>query len=266
MPIRQPTYLDHDLLENIADYLGVGYPVEESIRELETRERSGELGASIPGVNVGIRGRRAGSGELERSYATPVRPVKVFNDVLDEALRTGEVRDVTGAEPDWAAGRRDLVLIDGEAVQSSLTGVGTLLGTLLPAMAPTLAQDRPEVPPEFVAQVLGGSSATRPLLFELVVPDSPVRLLLHLDAAKFHRDSTPDDLSGDASVFGVVDQLVSEGSSIDLTRFLFPGVNRVARRAISEASIKDLLTKLGQPDAELTIEGPVWIIKPIGVF
>jgi len=266
LPIRQPSYLDHDLLENIADYLGVGYPVEESIRELGSRERSGELGASIPGVSVGVRGRRAGSDEIERTYASPVRPVKVFNDVLDKALLTNEAKDLTGQEADWSAVRRELVLIEGEAAQSSITGVGTLLATLLPAMAPTLAQDTPGMPTEFIAQLLGGASTARPLLFELVPADAPVRVMLQLDGGKFHRDATPDEVTGEVSVFGVVDQLVPEGSFLDLSRFLLPGVNRVARRAIDEKSIRDLLAKLGQPDAELAVDGPVWLVKPIGVF
>jgi len=266
--IRQPIYLDIDLLQNTADYLEIGYPVEESVREKGAHERSagGGLGVGVGPAQIGIGGSRGSSDEVERSYSVPVRPVKVFNDVLDGALAAGDVLDLTAPGAVWSASRRDMVQMDGEADQSGITTVGALLSKALPLMAPTLSKENPAIPPEFMTLFLGGGSGGRALLFELHPTSAPIRVYMQLDEAWFHRNATPDDVSGEVSVFAVIDQIVPEGASFDLTRYLLPGANRAARRAFSPESTRDLLAKFGQADTALTVDGPVWLVRPIGIF
>lgn len=265
--IRQPFYLDIDLLQNTADYLDVGYPVETKIREKGASERTGGAGLGLPGTGVAVKGSRGSSDEVERTFDVPVRPVKVLNDVLDAALKNGEVKDCTVSEPDWSVVRRDLVQLEGEASLSDASAVGGILTELIPLMTPMLAQQNPGgPPPEFIAAMLGANSAERPLLYDLAVEGAPVGCMVQVDPAWFHRNSTAEDIAGEVSVFGVVDQLVPEGAEFDLTRFLLPGMNRVARKAITPSSFSDLLTSLGQGNATLTVEGPLWIIRPIGIF
>lgn len=267
MAIRQPFYLDIDLLQNTADYLDVGYPVETKIREKGASERTGGAGLGLPGTGVAVKGSRGSSDEVERTFDVPVRPVKVLNDVLDAALKNGEVKDCTVSEPDWSVVRRDLVQLEGEASLSDASAVGGILTELIPLMTPMLAQQNPGgPPPEFIAAMLGANSAERPLLYDLAVEGAPVGCMVQVDPAWFHRNSTAEDIAGEVSVFGVVDQLVPEGAEFDLTRFLLPGMNRVARKAITPSSFSDLLTSLGQGNATLTVEGPLWIIRPIGIF
>jgi hypothetical protein len=265
MPIRQPVYLDIDLLQNVADYLGIDYPVEEKVRELGSRERSGGLSAAVPGTGIGGTLGRGTTNEFERTYEVPVRPIKIFNDALDFALQNEEIKDFTGAHPDWAVVRRDLIQIEGTPAVSDITSAGDLLSKILPAMVPTLAEGRQDGPPPELIAALFDSSSVRPLLYEFD-SDSPVPVFLHLDSTWFHRNASPDDVSGDVTVMGIVDQLIPEGQSLDLVRYLLSGVNRAARRAMEPAKLLDLLEKMGRKDAQLSEPGPAWLVRPIAIY
>lgn len=267
MPIRNPIYLDQDLLQNIADYLGIGYPVETKVRERGTRERSGSGGVGVPGT--GLRGDlgRSSSDEVETTYEAPVRPVKVFNDVLDAALGAGDVKrfDGTGVV---SVGRRDLIEIEGFASLASVSEVGELLEKVLPAFASTVGAGRDEgIPEGLIAAVLSDEAAPRPLLFDLVSEDvQDLRVFLQIDQGWFHRNATPDDINGEVTVFASVDQLIPEGGEVGLERFLMPGANRAARRMMGKENLADLMARLGHKDEPLHLEGPAWVLRPIAVF
>ena len=117
-----------------------------------------------------------------------------------------------------------------------------------------------------LAAIFTDDAAPRPLLMELTSPDLPLRVLIKLSRDWFHRNASPDDLGGDVAVFGIVEQLVPEGSQYGLDRFLMPGANRAMRRMIGKDQMAELMEKLGQNGDALTLEGPAWIVRPIAVF
>lgn len=265
MPIRNPVYLDQDLLQNIADYLDIGYPVETKVREVGTRERTGSAGLGVPGTRIGAKGALTSSSEVETSYEAPVRPVKVLNDVLDHAIRDGDVKQIHGEEvPDVA--RRDLLEIEGALTLSAISEAGELMEKFLPILlipgGSSLEGPQLAIFKEFIA----GDAGPRPLLYELESEAIPVPAFVQVDPGWFHRNAGPDDLSGDTTVFGLLDQLVPQGASYDLVRFLLPGANRAARRMITPESVTDLIAKMGKPDQPAVLEGPAWIIRPIAVY
>lgn len=267
MPIRNPTYLDQDLLQNIAEFLGIEYPVERKVRELGTRERSGAGSVGLPGTVLGARGERSTSDEVETTYEAPVRPVKVLNDVLDEAISSGDIKQI-GTNGPATIVRRDLVEIEGVANLSATSEAGGVMEKLLPAFAQSPGGlGGGDVPPGLITAILSDESTPRPLLFDFTSPElSDVRICVQLDRGWFHRNATPDDIDGEVTVVGSVDQLIPEGGEMSLERFLMPGANRAARRMMGKEALHDLMTKLGLEGSTLTLEGPAWVVRPLAVF
>ena len=266
MSMRNPIYLDQGLLQNIADYLGVDYPVETKIRELGARERSGGVELGLPGVPIGAKGGGARSDEVERTYEAPVRPVRILNDVLDAAIEAGDVKRVVG-DPNVVIARRDLIEIDGTGTLSAISEVGQLFDQFLPAMVsmPGIASPGGP-PPDLLLKLFSNESGKRPLLFDFDSPGSPVSICIQLDTEWFHGNATSDDLVGDVTVFGTVDQLVAEGEKLNLERFLMPGANRAARRMTGPEVLTGLMEKMGAANTTLELEGPAWLVRPVAVF
>jgi hypothetical protein len=265
--LRNPSYLDIDLLQNIADSLGIDYPVETKVRVLGGKGRIGSLGVSIPGITLGGKGEMTSSNETETTYEVPVRPVKVLSDVLDKALVDGDVRDFTVDPGEILVSRRDVVQIEGVAELSSLSEAAGFLEQALPMLSASMPpQTEGGPPPELIMAMLAGTGVIRPLLYELDAPTVPVRVLIHLDPTWFYRNASADDVSGDVTVFGIVDQLLADGSTLDATRYLMPGANRAARRAFGPEQMQGLLASMGRPGADSMGDGPLWIVKPIAIF
>lgn len=266
MPIRNPVYLDQDLLQNIADYLDIGYPVETKVREVGTRERTGSAGLAIPGTGVGAKGALTSSSEVETTYEAPVRPVKVLNDVLDRAIQDEDVKQFHGADAPNVA-RRDLVEIEGTVTLSAISEAGELIEKFMPmivGMPGGTSLEGPQL--ALFKELISGEAGPRPLFYEVASDALPVPAFVQIDRGWFHRNAGPDDLSGDMTVFGLLDQLVPEGGTYDLVRFLLPGANRATRRMITPESATELMAKMGKPDQQAILHGPAWIVRPIAVY
>lgn len=271
MPLRSPVYLDIDLLVDVADYLGLDYPVETKVRETGARERSGSAGVAVPGTSLGVKGAMASTNEVERTYETPVRPVKVLNEVIDRALLAQDLLDFTGgANEVGAVSRRSLVQIEGVARLSAASdGAQVLSGFMSMVEDPQLAQflNTGDTPLGLMQELLGGATGEEPVLFELDTDTVPVAVLFELQPGLFHRSAGMEDISGDLTLFALVDQLVPEGSELDLVRFLLPGANRAARRTLGREQLDDLLSKMpNQTGGKAVVEGPAWLLKPVAVY
>ncbi|NMF29609.1 DUF6414 family protein [Cellulosimicrobium aquatile] len=268
MPIRQPVYLDLDLLQNTADYLEIGYPVDAEVRERGTRDRGAGASVKVPGVPIGAEAKKGSSEEVETTYSVAVRPVRVMNDTIDAAIREGLVKDVDGSGIEHGVSRRDLVQVTGELRLSPVSELGELLSRLLPVMLPMVAaQGDQGVPPEAVSAIMtGGDDEARPLLFRMDVDQLEHPIFVHVDPNWFHRSAGPDDLAAELTVFGVLDQIAAEHKRLDTSRYVLPNLNRAARRSMSADSIDDLLTKFKHDPADAVVEGPYWFVKPVAVF
>lgn len=105
-----------------------------------------------------------------------------------------------------------------------------------------------------------------------VVDPSSRRYILILDPKNISEDRDCDDLEGEFTIFGIIDRLLSEKSTLSLTRYLLPGMNRSMRRAINKTSLEELIEEFGkfygQPiDASaLTVTGPGAVIKPLAIY
>jgi hypothetical protein len=268
MPIRQPVYLDLAMLENVADFLEVGFPVDAEIREQGTSEASGAMRAGIPGIPLRGEGSMGSSEAVETNYSVKVRPVRVMNDTIDAALREGTARDLD-SDGNLAVSRRDLVHLTGELALAPVSELGGLLADMLPVMASSgaLSDGESDIPAEAITAILGGDgAAVRPLLYELVTDSVDIPVYVHVDPASFHQTAGADDLVGEFTVFGVVDQLVGDNRKLDTVRYLMPAMGRAARRSFDVNSFDELFSNFGHAPETAHVTGPYWIVRPLAVF
>lgn len=268
MPMRNPVYLDQEILLNAADYHGIDYAVETQVKEKGTTSADGEGSLSVPGV--GGKVRRGKATELETSYAMPAKPLRVMNDVIDAAQSQELLRHIEDGTRGITKG--DLVEMEGHLELSAASEVGNIMGRFLPAVAAGGGELQPAAQAKLMAEMVASSPATSRQLFELELDDDAgVRVFLAVDPAHFFRNNTLEDLEGEVTVFGTVERIVPEGAQISTERWLLPDMDRSMRRLFKKQGLEKMLEGLEamvsvDTSQAKSIEGPAVEIRPIAIY
>jgi hypothetical protein len=278
MVFRNPSYLDFELLQSIADQLDVEIPGAADITRRTKGDKTGSAGISAPVLNIG--GSLSREEEVTESFAQEAaRPVKAMNDVIDAANREGAIVDLT-ANPDGPVGKGDLVELDGSYALSPATEIGWLMSKLMPFLLAAVQQGggEEEIDPSRLGAAMMGESKLEPaqtVVLEPQVDGTSRRYLVMAEPVHLVRSSTVDDLQGDVTVFAIVQRLIPEGQSYSLERMLLPGMNPILQRAFAqqgglEEMIKEMGSVLGggrELDmSSVHVPGPALVLKPVSFY
>jgi hypothetical protein len=271
MGFRNPIYLDVSLLKNLADYFGIDVPGQRQV----VQRKSGTKGKGV-GLNKGLTAHLDSDKAVEttETFSMDFRPVRLVNDVIDSLLESEDVIDLTSA-PNTDLISQSPVQIEGELTVSAATEIGSLVGRFLPLVAAKYAQgdSNPSLNHEDIAQLLLAPQSEGAQVYDIdPLEESGRRFILILDPKNISEDRDCDDLEGEFTVFGIVDRLLSEKSSLSLTRYLLPGMNRTMRRAIRKTSLEELIENFSDISDQaidvsaLTVNGPAAVIKPLAIY
>lgn len=270
--MRTPRYLDVDLLTQMADYYGVPVPRDAQVtrKVVDTTDR----GLGFDKVAKGHRDWTA-TEEVTETYQSELRPVKLFNDIVDSLTVSDTVCDLT-SEPNVQIIHRHPVLAEGEVELAPASEVGEVMAKFVPMFTDMLASGRTDFQPseqDVAHQFLRGEHEKASHVMRMEVEGNESALYFVLDPAKFAAGSTLEDLSGEMTVFGLAERIVREGSSYSLDRYVIPGFNRTLRRAMGKDVIRNLVNGTealrggSQIDAEdLDVHGPAVVLNVAGVF
>jgi hypothetical protein len=271
MGFRNPIYLDVSLLKNLADYYGIDVPGPRQV----VLRKSGIKGKGA-GIDKIVTAHIDSGNTVEttETFNTEARPVRLVNDVIDSILASEDAIDLINTA-DAPLISQSPVQIEGILTVSPATEIGSLMGRFFPLMIAKLAQGdtNPSLGNEDLAQLLLEPQNDGAQVYDLdVVDSSSRRYILILDPKNISEDRDCDDLEGEFTIFGIIDRLLSEKSTLSLSRYLLPGMNRSMRRAINKTSLEELIEDFGklygQPiDASaLTVTGPGAVIKPLAIY
>jgi hypothetical protein len=271
MGFRNPMYLDVPLLKNLADYYGIDVPTPRQV----TQRTSGSTGKGL-GINSGVTVHLDSDRAVEttETFSTDFRPIRLVNDVIDSLLQS---RDVINLVEDQTSNliSQSPIQIEGELTMSPATEIGSLVGGLFPLMIARYSEGETDPAPsqEDLVQLLTAPQTEGAQVYDLNLSDTGGRnFVLILDPRNVAEGRDCDDLEGEFTVFGIIDRLLSETSSLSLTRYLLPGMSRTMRRAIGKTSLDELIAGFGevsgqQIDAQaLNVSGPGAVIKPLAIY
>ena len=124
-----------------------------------------------------------------------------------------------------------------------------------------------ELDPSMLGDLILTGTAPKnfPHLFHLSPDDGPQAYVL-VDPSLLFGAATIEDLDGERTVFGLVDKAVGDNQSLSLDRYLLPGLNRTARRALGGAELGGLLESCGElmgrdlDESAISIQGPALLV------
>jgi len=170
-----------------------------------------------------------------------------------------------------------VIQFDGVLRVSPATEVGAVMAQMMPIMFSALAngQDPSTLDQSALVPALMGSGTGATDFAHVLELDEPIdgrTFVVIVKPDRLFGSAAIDDLEGDVSVFGLVDRLIPQGGSQSLERYLLPGLNRVARRAMSANSMNDLLQNFSQlggrsvsSDA-VNLSGPAAVVTPLAIY
>ncbi|MEU8489718.1 DUF6414 family protein [Pseudonocardia alni] len=272
--MRSPKYLDIDLLRQMADYFGIAVATEGQVtrRVLDTTDRG-------VGINRGVQGRadRTATEEITECYQSELRPVKLFNDIIDELLVSDRVADLTQGTTAQVIHRRPL-MVEGEIEVAPASEVGDILAKFMPLLTGMIAEGRTDFNPsqqELAQQFVAGEHVKSPYVMRMEAEDDDGQdFYFVLDPDKIASGFSIDDLVGELTIFGLAEKIVREGGTYSLDRYAVPGINRTFRRAMGKDAVRNLMNSTRElrgsdsnADAsDLDVHGPAVIVQVVGIF
>lgn len=265
---RSPIYLDLETLVPLANFHNIEVMTDVSLSERDLGKKGANAGLrmGIPGgptVEVG----GSGSKEFEVAQARTVKdhPTSALNRLLDDLAEAGQLSNLE----DGAVFKRQLIELDREWKVSAATDIGSTLEGLVRVMVSNpAAMNSPEMPPEAMS-VMAGGSTTGTIVLEADEEDSEGRkIIVLLTADDLLAKNTIDDLEGDRSVFGLVHDMVPQGKQYSLEKVFLAGFSRSIRRTLKTKDLLSLGAVLNQPisEGDLDIPGPLIVIKAVSVY
>lgn len=266
--IRLPKYLDEDLVRTLADYLDLETAESREVRNRTTSQGQGSLGMRA-GIAQAQAGRESGR-ETEETFSAPIRPIRVFNDVIDALVRSGELIEL---DRDPAAGliHRSPVEVSGIIKVSPVSEVAAAFAMLTPLLMSGANMDDID-PSQIAGAFIEQRSAQAPVVVELQPHDGDYTFAAVLKPGLLGPSVSFDELEGEFTVFGTLDRVMGQGDSLNLEQFMFPGWNRTLRRAIGRDDLEGMLVQLGgltssgfEP-GDLHFEGPGALIGAMAIY
>jgi hypothetical protein len=270
MFFRDPIYLDIHLLTNLAEFRGFTGLSATDVREKSAKGRTVAAGIDKYASAIYKANKQQ---ETEESYSKGFKPVRVFNELVENLQASGDFTDLT-VDFDAALSSHAVLQIEGELALSGATEIGTWMARLWPVILNKAAQG--QVDPDFEVSDLAGMLSEQSQakhVYDLEVSAGPDRnYVVIAEPANVPSDRSIDDIEGTLTVFGVVERLIPEGRSFSLSQYVFPDMPRVFRRSIRGKSEQEMLDAFSgvagsKLDAStLRVEGPGAIIKPVAIY
>lgn len=267
--IIRPRYIDLDLVWDLLDHLGYEIPESMNVRRTSADARDRHVGIDH-GVAAGMgAGRSSGR---EETYTTPVRPVQLVKQALEGLREEGDLINVA-EDPEAAIAQRRSIEVSGVLSTAPGSEVAPLFQAVFGALQESGVEDLGELPEaEILRRLMGSGPPSAPTVMTLD-PDPDIgQVTMILRPSGLYRVDSFDDLEGDMTVFGVVDRVLGDGPSVSLDRYMFPGLNRTMRRAISgkalDRLLDDLRDHLDQPidRDDLAARGPGAIVSAAAIY
>lgn len=270
MSMRNPLYLDLELVRNVADYYGVSYVVEALVTERGKSSTQGGGKVSVMGTQLGLE-HTEGS-EVESTYQIAATPLRIMNDVIDAVFEAGDIHQDLATENDGKPTLRKgaIVEIEGSLILSAASEAGSIMGRILPIMASSGGTMTEAAKAEILASMMGNNEMENQRLYKFE-SDWEQNIVVPVEATYLFRGNSYDDIEKDVTVFGSVQRVVADGKSVDLDQWLLPNTDRAVRRMMKRQGIEGLLEGL-QQIAEINIadaqalHGPALEIRPIAIY
>lgn len=270
MPLLNPIYLDAEMIDTVAHFLDIEFPVQTEVEESGVSGVNGEGGFSGLGMKAGI-GFNEGT-EMRQRYTVQVNALKVANDVIQAAEDNGHIKDMT----DSSLRKGDLVRFDAELLLSDASEVGNIMARFLPVMAAGGGEITDNMKGEIMSNMFGAgqSPANRQLFIagaEEETDSDDRQMLVSIEPAYFFRNNTFEDLEREVTIFGHVERVIADGRNVSLDRWLLPDMDRAARRALKGKGLAQMLEKIKpltpiDVDKAMKVTGPAVEIRPIVVY
>lgn len=245
------------MIENLASHFGIALPGE---RHITHRVSSVEPASPVEHTEV---------------YSTTGSPVRAMNDVIDHLLLQNEVVDLS-SDATLPVVQRSLVQLEAELTLSPATEIGSLMSAAMPIFMKQAATggSMEDVDPSMFASAViqSGGLSLGPHVYNVISDVEEYDVFLIADPTHLVGRAAMDDLEDECTIFGIVDRIISEGSSYSLERVLLPGMNRTMRRALSRNSLSELVASFrtsqgNQADAaDISIDGPAIQLLPIAIY
>jgi hypothetical protein len=258
MAMRNPVYLDQELLQNAADYYGLRTG-DTQITEGRTSSRSGRAGVKV--LDVGVDGEKESASERTASYEERLTPLRLLNDAIDAVEAAGDV-----VARDGAFSKGSFVELEGVPEVTVASEIGAVLSKILPAIAVSGGQTTPQD----IAPLLMTEAVTVPQLFELAGA-AEASIYFAVDPQYFFRTNSVESLAGEVTIFGSVERLISAGQEVPIESWLLSGATRVTRRAIEAKGLEDLISRFGpllgpRAGADFRLHGPAIVVRPMAIY
>lgn len=266
--IRLPKYLDEDLVRTLADYLDL-----EAAESRQVRNRSTSQGRGSLGIRAGVAEAQAGrerGGETEETFSAPVRPIRLFNDVIDSLAASGELIELDRMA-DAELIHRAPIEVSGVIKVSPVSEVAAAFAMLTPLLMSGANVDDLNAS-EIAGALIDQRGALAPVVVELQPHSSDYRFAAVLKPGLLGSGVGFDELEGEFTIFGTVDRVMGEVDSLNLEQFMFPGWNRTLRRAIGRDDLAGMLVELGGLTSssfeaeDLQFQGPGALIGAMAIY
>ena len=277
MPFRNPLMLDFDLLQSIADQVGVDMPTSTDITRRTRGETAGTGGIRAHVVEVG--GSKSKEEEVTESYRTEApNPVAAMNQIIDHLVQDDRIGDLSG-DPNAAVTRHDLIELEATLNLSPAVSIGQLMSRVMPMMLAAAAAggDAGDLDNAELMTALLATETLEELpsiAFEAEPTETSERQFLVLaDPGNLVRRYKVEDLQDDLTVFGVVHRLVPAGKTFSLRRMMAPGSNPLVQTALAQSGLNEQLMEMMTPllgravdMSNIDVPGPLVVVKPVAIY
>lgn len=257
-----PVYVDGDLIREFLDYFDLEEPDVTNVEQVSSDDRGRHLGGGKVPASTG-RVRKSERREAFTNIASPARLVSMTLDAArDELIDLDQ-------DPDAALVHHGLLTVTGDLRPSNVSNIPQLIGTLAQTFAATASDADDGISNAQKAQMIFGSESP-PMMLTMELPrEETLVMIVREDWLQTGRSM--DDLEGDLTVFGHIERVIGEGSSMELDKYLLPGLNRPMRRMLkSEGKLEGMFE--GAPAGfaitteDLSLSGPAVLLRPAAIY
>jgi hypothetical protein len=273
-------YLDTNKVESYLSRLPTG--AIEALKETDTSTSGKEGGGGIAASLFKAEGKVSSAGETSREKTIRISYQRMFHQLYEALKQEDAITIYDEHEPVKLENLRKGTVVE-VARDFELSPVNDLVESLLkimsmgdePALGRTVGSQEERQKNEFVKNLLQGDPQDKEIpMISTDDEEGPTVVFL----AKNRYIIPNEELDGEVTVFGKVDRILPQNSSLDLIDLmdLFKALPRRLRRSSFMTDMKrDLLEKfqsfpdsLGGPidEEKFVVHGPAIVVSPVAVY
>lgn len=257
-----PIYIDIDLIRELLDYFDLEVPEATDVEQVSSDDR----GRRIGGGKVPASTNRVRRTETREAFTSTASPARLVSVTLDAAI--DELIDLD-RDPKAGLVHHGLLTVTGDLQSSNVSNIPQLIRTFAPMFAATTSDDGAGVSDAAKVQMMFGSGSPPTMLTMALPGGETLAMIVREDWLQSGRSM--DDLEGDLTVVGHIERIIGEGSSIELDKYLLPGLNRPMRRMLKsqgklEGMFEDAPSGLAITTEDLSLAGPAVFLRPAAIY